>query len=464
MKHGCICSRGFPKSQSHGTCGWRDKRLAVRGSANLSLHLSLMPASKTDSRPFLGRLLFGRAICLIAVGVLVLLAGCATVPVPQAPEIAARATALTPRETTNLRVFDSAWSLVNRKFYDPKFRGVDWPAAALTYGPRALAAADDKQLYGTINAMLAELKESHNRASLPEKPPEPRVRVGLALGFTEDCWVVTGVQPSSPAEAAGVKKGWLFVARNGQPLGEEPNFSLKEGETVIDEYLDPQDQRHVLTMTARLLPPAKPPEPREARQLAGGVWYLRFGKFDVESRRWLSSQLKAHRAAPAVIVDLRANTGGKLISLAITVGEFFPKSVNFGLSIDRDGGRHERKSWPWGSARYAGRVAVLVDEGTASSAEIFAHALQFHHRAVLVGRPTAAAVIGSLFYRLPDGGKLQVGVWNYYGLDGKRLEGVGVKPDVAVPVKLADLRAGADPDLAAALVALQNPTAETKNR
>ena len=107
---------------------------------------------------------------------------------------------------------------------------------------------------------------------------------------------------------------------------------------------------------------------------------------------------------------------------------------------------------------------MLVGGGTASSAEIFAHALQFHHRAELVGRPTAGAVVGSRFFRLPNGGKLQLGVVDYHGLDGRRLEGVGVKPDVVVSLKLAELRDGVDPDLAAALEALRNPTAATKNQ
>jgi carboxyl-terminal processing protease len=273
--------------------------------------------------------------------------------------------------------------------------------------------------------------------------------------------VVTSVQAGGPAEAAGVRPGWVFVARNGQPLGAEAKFKLQEGETVNDEFLDPQDQLHSLKMTARLL---APPEPREARELAGGVWYLRFDKFDRASRRWLSDQLKAHRAAPAVIVDLRQNLGGDSRSLGVTVGEFFPHRVDWGRFIGRNGRPHEEDSRQWGSAGYAGRVAVLVGAGTASSAEILAHALQFHRRAVLVGRPTAGAVVGSLFFRLPDGGKLQLGVQDYRGLDGKRLEGVGVKPDLVVALKLADLRVSADPDLAAALVALQNPTAEMKNR
>ncbi|HTZ21652.1 MAG TPA: S41 family peptidase [Opitutaceae bacterium] len=404
-----------------------------------------------------------RHINLLLLGVL-LLAGCATGPVPEAPEIAARAAALSPREAANLRVFERAWDLVNRKFHDPKFRGVDWPAAAVTYGPKALAAANDEQLYGVINTMLAGLKESHNWASLPgqsaEDPERPRARLGFSLARQENCWVVMAVQPGGPAAAAGVQPGWLFVTRNGQPLGVNANFKLQEGEIVTDEFLDRQDRTHLLKMTARLLPPA---ETREARELEGGVWYLRFDKFDIESRRWLSDQLKAHRTAPAVILDVRQNPGGGSLSLGITIGEFFPHSVDWGRFIGRSGWEHEEDSWQWGSARYAGRVVLLVGQGTASSAEIFAHALQFHHRAVLVGRPTAGAVIGSRFYRLPGGGKLQLGVFDYQGLDGRRLEGVGVKPEVVVSLKLADLRAGVDPDLAAALGALRNPAPAAKS-
>jgi len=178
----------------------------------------------------------------------------------------------------------------------------------------------------------------------------------------------------------------------------------------------------------------------------------------------LSDQLKAHRRAPAVVVDLRQNPGGGSLSLGITIGEFFPHSVDWGRFIGRNGREYAEDSWQWGSARYAGRVALLVGPGTASSAEIFAHALQFHHRAVLVGRPTAGAVVGSRFYRLPGGGKLQLGVFDYQGLDGRRLEGVGVKPEVVVSLKLADLRDGVDPDLEAALDALRNPTAATNHQ
>jgi carboxyl-terminal processing protease len=182
--------------------------------------------------------------------------------------------------------------------------------------------------------------------------------------------------------------------------------------------------------------------------------YLRFDGFDGPSRRWLSDQLKAHLAAPAVVVDLRQNHGGWFISLGITLGEFFPDTVPLGTFVRRSGSESEKDSWQWSPARYAGKVVLLVGGATASCAEIFADTLHHYHRAILVGRKTAGAVVVARFYALPDGGRLQVGVEDFLGLDGHRLEGVGVQPDVVVTEKLADLRTSRDVDLEAALAAL----------
>jgi carboxyl-terminal processing protease len=77
--------------------------------------------------------------------------------------------------------------------------------------------------------------------------------------------------------------------------------------------------------------------------------------------------------------------------------------------------------------------------------------LQDHGRATVIGRPTAGAVLASWFYELPDGGQLQLSREDYLAPKGRRLEGRGVAPDVAVPRTLADVRAGKDADISAAL-------------
>jgi carboxyl-terminal processing protease len=388
------------------------------------------------------------------------LAGCATVAVPRPPEIAARSATLTERERNNLEVFDAVWSLVRGKFYDPKLRNIDWNAAALKYEARAVAAPDDEKLYDVVNEMLGELKESHNwassRAEIAARRDPPKARVGVSLWRIEEQWLVVDVLPGSPAEEAGVRRGWIFTARNGRSLGAKEEFALQEGESVTDTFLDQHDQSHSLALTAR---PLSARISRDVNVLDGGVLLLRFNAFDVATRRWLSEQLKLHRDAPAAILDLRGNPGGGMFSLGITVGEFFSRPVSWGTLISRNGKSDEHDSWQFGSARYAGRVAVLVGEHTGSCAEILARVLQFHHRGTVIGRPTAGAVVGSVFYRLPHGGRLQLAVYDYHDPDGQRLEGVGVKPDVAVEYtfdSVAGLRANRDLDLEAALEALKN--------
>ena len=173
---------------------------------------------------------------------------------------------------------------------------------------------------------------------------------------------------------------------------------------------------------------------------------------------WLSKQLKLHRDAPGVVIDLRHNPGGRLLSLDFTVGEFFDRRFTYAVSVDRSGGRHELQALILGSARYHGRVAVLVDHVSGSAAEIFAAALQEKHRATIIGRQTGGAVLSAKFRKLPAGGLLEFSDRDVLTAQGRRLEGNGVVPDLTLPPPtLADLRAGRDPDLEAAMQVLTQP-------
>ena len=390
-----------------------------------------------------------------------LLAGCTTAisPAPRvvtaglAPEQAVRA-------ERNLRVFDSVWDLVNRKYYDAKFHQVDWNAAALTYGPKAVAAADDDALYESIDAMIGLLKDSHTHALAPARAKEhrsqERARSGFGLMKIENQWVVTEVVPGSPAETAGVKPGWLVRARNGQELRDRVDFHPATDEVAQWEFLDQADRPVTLSLVARLISTA----PRqESHVLEGGVVYLRLDGFAYATRRWLHRELIAHREAPALVIDLRSNPGGGTFWLREMIGEFFDKKVEVGTFTRREHAGDEAGSWQLGSMRYRGRVVILTGGGTASAAEIFSAVLQEQHRAVIIGRKTMGAVLASRFYSLPDRGDLQLSVEDYATPGGRRLEGEGhgVEPDVSVTLTLADQRAGRDRDLEAALQFLTMP-------
>jgi len=389
---------------------------------------------------------------LIAVA---LLAGCATVaPISVSPATFPPEQRL--RVQHNLTVFNAVWDLVNRKHYDAKYHGVDWRAAAIEHGPRAAAARDDRELYAELNLMLGPLNDSHTHALTPEQAIErrrqERTRTGFNMTRIDGRWVVTEVIPGSPAEIAGVKPGWIVVARNGEPLGAQLDFRPKPGEEASWEFLDEHDKRVRVAPAAKRLSTAGR---QVVRELEGGVVYLRFDEFDGRDRRWLSRELNRHASAPAVVIDLRRNPGGETFSLGISIGEFFDHAVDCGTFIGRTGSRSVKNSWQLGSANYRGKVVVLVDAGTASAGEIFSAVLQDHGRATIVGRRTAGAVLASWFYRLPDGGELQLSREDYVAPKGRRIEGNGVEPDIVVPRTLDDMRSGRDRDLEQALDVLR---------
>lgn len=394
-------------------------------------------------------------LALALAAALVLFAGCASLPPVQVP-VADLPAEQQSRARENLRVFNAVWDLVHRRHYDPQLGGIDWNAAAATYAPQAAAAPDDAALYAVLNTLLAPLHDSHTRALAPRQAGERREQMRARLGFgllrVEGQWVVTEVLPDSPAEEAGVRVGWIVVARNGEPLGPRARFRADDGEVVAWEFRDAADRSVRLSATARPLSTASR---RIVRELEDGFVYLRFDEFDGVDRRWLSGELKKHRAAPGVVVDLRWNPGGETFSLGIAIGEFFDRPVDCGTFITRSGSRRMKNSWQLGSAEFPGRVAILVDGATGSAAEIFAAVLQDHGRAQVIGRRTAGAVLASRFHRLPGGGELQLSREDYVAPKGRRIEGNGVEPDIIVPRRLADARAGRDADLEAALRALR---------
>jgi carboxyl-terminal processing protease len=319
-------------------------------------------------------------------------------------------------------------------------------------------ATDDVTLYGVLNRLCGELKESHLAALSPRRAhewnTEHRAAVGIRWQPIEGKRVVSDVLPGSPAAEAGVKVGWIAVSRNGVSLHEGDAFVTHVDVPVTYAFLDEHDESRTLTMTPRLLTFDR----EESRELSGGWRYLRFDRFSVGTISWLSRELKTYANAPGVVVDLRQNGGGSAFALSLAIAEFFPRRVAEGQMIQRSGTTKEAESWSWRSARYRGEVVLLVSRSSASAAEIFSHVLQFHHRAKIVGQPTAGAVIYARNFGLPDGGSIQIPVTDYVGLDGQRLEGRGVKPDVLVPPPtLADLRSGRD-------VALERGTAKTESQ
>jgi carboxyl-terminal processing protease len=163
------------------------------------------------------------------------------------------------------------------------------------------------------------------------------------------------------------------------------------------------------------------------------------------------------RSANGIVIDLRGNPGGLAVMINGVAGHLFAAPELLGRMKMRGSELELRANprlvTPEGVRvePYAGPVAVLVDELTASASECFAGALQSLGRARIFGRQTLGQALPALTRRLTNGDVLMYVVGDFVTATGRRLEGEGVLPDEVVPLSLPVLRTGTDATLEAAL-------------
>jgi carboxyl-terminal processing protease len=365
------------------------------------------------------------------------------------------------RVRLNQRVFDRVWSEVRRGYYDPTLHGVDWNAARTQFRPQALAATDERGLYRVINQMLDLLDDGHAAASPPaavrrqEAQFARRAVMGLTLmrGQTPDDWTIERIRPGSPAEEAGLQLGWALNSVDGQPWG--PDVETFDGRPVHLVLTDETGQRRETTLTPRIMDAVQPFTADTSRP---GVLVLRVEQFDKGLGPWMGSELEGLPPDVDVVLDLRGNPGGRLMEAESVLTCFLPRGQVWATRTGRSGRPVVlRAAGDCGDRPdpLANDVAVLVDQGSRSAAELTPAALQEARRGIVVGEKTGGSVLIAQETNLPDGGRLTLSRADFVTSGGARLEKRGVTPDIAAPRTVAQRRAGDDPTLEAAIAALR---------
>ncbi len=157
------------------------------------------------------------------------------------------------------------------------------------------------------------------------------------------------------------------------------------------------------------------------------------------------------RGAKAVIIDLRGNPGGQGAVAIPIAARLVDKPLTLGTLQFRDFAQTFIASPSLGVKPFTGPLVILTDEGTASTAEIFAAGLQEAGRAQVVGDTSLGAVLPSQVESLPAGAVIQYVVADFKTPKGVLLEGRGVQPNRRVVETRAALLSGRDPVLDAAV-------------
>lgn len=285
-------------------------------------------------------------------------------------------------------------------------------------------------------------------------------------------FLVADVLRGSPAERAGVTPGWAVDEWNIHMDGSGVHYKAKflrlspamtrELERTGMPIVATSQQQLVDLVATRSIELAfdyEPLEPRtafETRKLANGVTYLRFDHFNGWGH--LSGVLDAIAAAgPAgLVIDLRRNTGGHTMQMMRVNGRLLGDDVKLG-QLHARGEIEALHSQKFGDGHYEGPLAVLIGPFTINAAEITAAAIQDHKRGRLIGRMTNGSVVTTKQFDLPDGGTMTIPVKDFMRSGERRIEGVGVQPDIWILPTLDDVRGGRDPVLERALHELAKP-------
>ena len=147
-----------------------------------------------------------------------------------------------------------------------------------------------------------------------------------------------------------------------------------------------------------------------------------------------------------MILDLRGNPGG-LGLMACGLAGWLIEDEGFELGTMKTKANDMNFSVNPRLDGWVKPVALLIDEGSASTSEIMAQGLRDIGRVRLFGRTTAGAALPSVLVKLPNGDILQYAMADYVSVSGKRMEGVGVEPDEYMEVDPDQIRQFGDPAL-----------------
>jgi carboxyl-terminal processing protease len=365
----------------------------------------------------------------------------------------AKPTGLTP--AVKAEVLNRASDLILTRAYVPGIDFSKWPAYLATQKDAIDKAQTDDDFATAIQDALENFKITHIVIHTPKmvnsRMTNSTIGIGIRINLIPEGVLVVGLIDKAPAEAAGIEVGDIITAANGAKVTGPSQIQGDEGTSVKITVKKSDGKMKDYTIVRRKFSTTRP---EELTWVDKETAVLKIYTFDLAYNRDRVEDL-IKQAAPAkrLIVDLRGNGGGAVLNLEHFLGTLLPDDSVMGTFIDKSlvnkfvtetkGSATDLKAMAdWSpekirikqnkNATYKGEVAVLVDGGSGSAAEIAAAALRDTLNSPIAGTKSAGAVLVSMMRPLPDNWVLQIPVDDYVTSKGLRLEGAGVVPDTVV--------------------------------
>ena len=263
--------------------------------------------------------------------------------------------------------------------------------------------------------------------------------IGIQLGFKDNALTVIAPMEDTPAFRAGVLAGDKITEINTNKTEKMDMRSVvsslrgQPGTIVSIRILRGRDFKD-FTLTREEI---KISSVKGARMLSPDIGYIRITEFSASTAAVLQEALDKlmTNGMKGIVLDLRNNPGGLLTSSVQVSEKFLPKGTLIVSTRGRGAAAQQVSSTAGGSIHYTDfPMALLINGGSASAAEIVSGALHDNKRAILVGETTFGK--GSVQNVIPveDGAAARITTARYYTPSGQCIHEKGIEPDILVPV------------------------------
>ncbi|MFC1868202.1 S41 family peptidase [Thermodesulfobacteriota bacterium] len=300
-----------------------------------------------------------------------------------------------------------------------------------------------KLIYGAIKGMVQSLdphssfmtKEEHQDLLIETKGSFSGV--GMEITIRDNILTVVSPIEGSPANKAGINAGDRIIRIDKKPTNDMTLIEAvkhirgpKGSKVKLTISREKIDKPLVFNITRDVIPL------RSVRKslLDHDIGYVRISNFQGKTADDLTltlDKLEEGRKLNGLILDLRNNPGG-LLTQAIKVSDAFldsglivsTKGRNESQNIEESATKNEKeRNYP---------IIVLVNEGSASAAEIVAGALQDNKRALILGTKTFGKGSVQTILPLSDGSGLRLTTARYYTPSGRSIQLSGILPDIEI--------------------------------
>lgn len=297
----------------------------------------------------------------------------------------------------------------------------------------------DELTKGAINGMIDTLDDPYTTYFTDEEYKQfveainnTFVGIGIYVDQKDEYIIVQSVIKDSPAEKAGLQSGDAFLKVDGVDVvgkkveevsslirgkeGTTVNLTIKRQEEVIEKSI----------VRAKIQLPLV-----EAEMLANNVGYIRLYTFSSQSADEFDRELKKleEQGMEKLILDLRDNSGGYLESAKRISKNFIKEGP---IAYIKYKNKTEETIQISGGADWTKPMVVLINNGSASASEILASSLQDYNKATIIGENSFGKGTVQSLIDLEGGGYLKLTINEYFTPKKKKINGIGVIPDIEV--------------------------------